>query len=653
MFALSITAIVWSAIVALTGGFHFHAGGVRISSRDFRDALAIGFLAAAAGIGLTVRLEGWQAIRARWHGLKSRVLGPSRRAARFAKSWWSSLRRRSAAAVAHARQHERWLPLAPALAIAIAGIVLAFLQWANAPPLWLDEEMILLNLRDRRWTDLGGVLWLGQSAPLAWLVVERAALLAFGTGELGVRFVPFLFGIGTIVVSLWIGRRWMTAPGAAALVLLCAFGPWVSHFFFEAKHYSADAFFALLLPALAAWAIEGGDERTRFRRALTWWIVAAAGQMLANGALLVAPGCALYLVAFAWKRDGQRAALLVAGAGIVWLAAFGVHYQFALRFTHESEYLRTYWANEVPRSSMGIVDRARWIGARFDALAANPGGTEWWVTLWVCAALGLAFGGRLALGLAFATVPLAAFILAGLRLVPLYDRFSLWIVPALYVGVARAIDGAVQATLHGPRRRRWASAMVATPLLLAGGVLCADIYIRGIGRINFPQHKHSLHDRDAVHWLMTRLQPGDAVMTTRLGWPAVWWYGNISIAGADSDGVVPHPNGVALLEVKHAAPGATCGEDRLLDALNGYRRVLVYIGFRDAPPGFDYLLLHTLNRRGTVQAFTRYSGLGLAVVFDLRGPAAADLAPDLVSPTTPENPEPLEGCVKVGPARRW
>ena len=41
--------------------------------------------------------------------------------------------------------------------------------------------------------------------------------------------------------------------------------------------------------------------------------------------------------------------------------------------------------------------------------------------------------------------------------------------------------------------------------------------------------KHGLDDRAAVRWLMRQRQPGDAVMTTRLAWPAVWWYGEISI----------------------------------------------------------------------------------------------------------------------------
>jgi hypothetical protein len=62
--------------------------------------------------------------------------------------------------------------LVPVL-IACAGSA-ALLYWlGRARPLWVDEEMLLLNVRDRRFTQLAGALWLDQSAPLGWLALER------------------------------------------------------------------------------------------------------------------------------------------------------------------------------------------------------------------------------------------------------------------------------------------------------------------------------------------------------------------------------------------------------------------------------------------------------------------------------------------------
>jgi hypothetical protein len=142
---------------------------------------------------------------------------------------------------------------APAVVAVVASCVL--LRWVSGQSMWLDEEMIALNLRDRGFADLAGALWLGQTAPLGWLVLQRVMLVTFGTGELALRFVPVLFGIGTLLTAVWIGRRWMTPIGATILALLCGGGYWLMYYAVELKQFSADAFWALLLPALAAAAV--------------------------------------------------------------------------------------------------------------------------------------------------------------------------------------------------------------------------------------------------------------------------------------------------------------------------------------------------------------------------------------------------------------
>ena len=66
--------------------------------------------------------------------------------------------------------------VASAFTIAVAAISIDIYQWGAALPFWVDEEMIALNLRDRSMADLAGPLWLGQSAPFGWLVLERIAM---------------------------------------------------------------------------------------------------------------------------------------------------------------------------------------------------------------------------------------------------------------------------------------------------------------------------------------------------------------------------------------------------------------------------------------------------------------------------------------------
>src|SRR5215510_15715524 len=106
--------------------------------------------------------------------------------------------------------------------IGVAGAALQIYQWAGARPLWLDEEMIAVNLRDRTFAELTGTLWLAQSAPLGWLFVQRAVLLTLGTSELALRLVPVLFGVATVATAVWVGRRLMRPMAAAIFVLLCS-----------------------------------------------------------------------------------------------------------------------------------------------------------------------------------------------------------------------------------------------------------------------------------------------------------------------------------------------------------------------------------------------------------------------------------------------
>ncbi len=306
--------------------------------------------------------------------------------------------------------------------------------------------MIALNVRDRSLTGLAGPLWLNQSAPLGWLALERALLVQFGPGERTLRAAPVLFAIATLAVALWAGRRWLGPLGATLFVMLCSFGQQISYFPLETKPYSADAFWALLLPVLAVWAIEPAtdgpphtrDPATHTRRAAIWWLTAAVGQWLGNGGLFVVPGCAVVLCAFAWRRAGWRHAFLVALPGLIWLASFGLHYELSMRHTLHSEYLRNYWWWGLPPASGAPLDTLRWLVQRLEPLARNPGGTPLWISVLVHSrvrGIGLAVHRNRPLGLVLLTVPASAFLLAALGLVRRWR------------GTALTVDGA--SPLHG------------------------------------------------------------------------------------------------------------------------------------------------------------------------------------------------------------
>jgi len=620
---LGAIALVWAATVQFTGGFFIEFGPLVLSSRRTTPALLIALVCLGAAAALTVA-RGRETFRADWTWYSVRVLAIARAAALLA------------------RRLAKWIPLA----ILLVVVAQSAGRWATPRPLWLDEESTLINVRDRGFAHLAGPLWLGQSAPLAWMAAERAMMMAAGDGDRSRRVVPLLLGLGICVVAYLIGRRWMNTLGAAVFVWCCGFGQWFVHNRFEAKPYSADAFASLWLVGLAAWTVDAGTARDRHRRVIVWWIVAAATLWLANGAAMTAPGCVIILLAVIWKRDGRRAASRAAAWGGVWLVSFGLCYWLSLRFTLGSSYLYDYWAsvNAFPKAGSSILERFQWLGGRFETLAENPGGTTLWRVLWISALAGVRTSRRRILALLAAAPPITAFVIGFMHVVPLHDRIALWMLPSVYLGVALLADRAGSWVASATRRRAWLPAVAA--LLVIGPVidLCNDVFAlrdHDGPEIGDTALNHGLDDRRAVEYLLASRQPGDAVLTTHLGWPAVWWYGRVSLADGTPAAGGHFADGGDQLEAGFDDSGDSCRQDvSVADRLRGRRRVLVYVGFPDQSESFGAELEAQLRKIGTIRS-VRSFGAGIVMIVD----------PDV--PATLPPPAAGQRCIGASVAARW
>ncbi len=624
--AVALLAGLWAVIVALTGGFRVTLAGIRVSSRSTTNPMLVAFISACVVIGLSRRSGG------NWRAQVHEDL-----------RWWTH--------TLHLRSIFGWL-LHPATLVALSGALLRLQDWAGARPLWLDEQMVALNIRDRPMSELAGALWLDQSAPLGWLATERAAILAFGGSETALRFVPLLFGIALVAAALWIGRRWMTTAAACVLVLLCSLGEWVFHYSLELKHYSADLFFALILPALVVWTTEADGPGQRLRRASVWWAVAAGGLWWANGALFVAPACAVTLVISLWRTDGRKNATVFAVTGLFWLASFAAHYYLALRFTLDNDRLRAVWSFAMPPLGAGLLDTARWLVSQTEAFTTRPGGSELTALFWVVVLTGVLFARPRLFGQLVAVVTLSLWVLAALSLVPLYERLTIWVVPSLYLGIALCADAGIRAGRNAYRQRRHVRTATAALVTAAVLWLCGDVAAEGWRAIQIARpdnSNHQLDDRMAVEWLLAQRERGDVVLTTRLALPAVWWYARAPVSPPTLGGFLR--DRIPILEVDHVEPGRGCHSDELRGALLTYRRALVYLGFRfdDVPPRFDDFLLQELRSIGRVTESRRFPGVTRALVVDLVPPRQESARATVLL----DSPTSTTGCISVQPARRW
>ena len=259
---------------------------------------------------------------------------------------------------------------------------------------------------------------------------------------------------------------------------------------------------------------------------------------------------------------------------------------------------------------------------------------------WASAAAGFVLTRRRLLGSIAAAVVFSGFLFAVLRLVPLYERLSLWFVPALYLGVALFADSAASLMRQSRGRWGWISAGLAAVAAIVTFQVCSDVFRHGVDDMrNFRLvgSNRSTDDRTAILWLMSHRQPGDVVVTTRLGLPAVLWYGDLRRRFLSPN--IPRRN-------PSAAPRGSA-----IDSREG--RALAYLGFQDFPAWFDDQLLQTLTDGGSVLAMRHFGSLSRAAVVALDAPAGSMSAAPRWKDAVDEPLSQSYGCVTGREARRW
>jgi hypothetical protein len=478
--------------------------------------------------------------------------------------------------------------------------------------------------------------------------LQRLVLLAFGSSEAVLRAVPALFGVATVVAALFTGRRWLTATGSTIFVLLCSLGQWMSFHAVELKSYSADTFWGLTLPALAVAAAAAPPGGGRRKGLWVWTAAAAIGHWFSLGALLVLPACFVVLAVPA-QRTREDLRRLAAAFGVV-IASFALHYLLSIRYTQGSESLQAYWQFAMAPKGAGIGGSLQWMYGQLEPFALKPVGTGNAASFWIAVAIGVVFGSARLLGLAMALVALSGFVLAAAGIMPLHERLSLWLVPALYLAVALSTDRGVWFLRQKPLKQSWMNLAAAGVVLALSAAVCLDVVERGSHDLRFGRPRdtnRNTDDRTALAWLLQHRRPGDILITTHHALPAVWWYGGVSLAEA---GGRRFSDGGRILEVEHRGSQRECRGHGLDTAIDGRSRIQVYLGFVDAPPGFDDLLLEQLSKLGTITALQHFGGASRAAVID---PAVTTGSNLFWENAGKETGTWLKGCVRVNDARAW
>jgi mannosyltransferase len=219
------------------------------------------------------------------------------------------------AAAAHS--WPRWWPLAALLLLASA----LRLPTLGAQSFWYDEAFTPVHVLH---ASLGATLHAvsqTENSPPLWYVLEWGFSRVLGTGEVALRLLSALAGIGTVAVAWGVGRELAGRRAALATALLVAVNPLFVWYSQEARVYALFVFAA----ALALWC---------FLRALRDPTPRRLGAFAAAGALaltthyfavfLLAPMCVWLLFCARAAHPPHRARWAPTLAAVAAVALVGV-----------------------------------------------------------------------------------------------------------------------------------------------------------------------------------------------------------------------------------------------------------------------------------------------------------------------------------------
>jgi hypothetical protein len=216
-----------------------------------------------------------------------------------------------------------------AWALISVGAALRLVQYAANRPLWLDEALISLNIVNKSFGDLFGVLNFNQGAPPGFLVVEKLAVELLGRNEYALRLFPLLCGLASLplfhrLAESVLKSRW------AALVALASFAlldPLI-YYSSEVKQYACDVLAALVLWIVADRLVAGRRGR---RQVIALAVAGAVAICFSHASLLVLAAVGTVLgIQLATARQWWTLSR-VAVVGAVWTSALAAAYLVSFR----------------------------------------------------------------------------------------------------------------------------------------------------------------------------------------------------------------------------------------------------------------------------------------------------------------------------------
>lgn len=229
----------------------------------------------------------------------------------------------------------------------------------RARDLFIDEANLARNIYEKDYTGLAGVLNYEQFAPPLFLFITKFNTQVFGFYEMALRLFPFLSGIASIfllvyLIKLLIGKEYAIYPLA-----LFAGGYLFLHLGTELKQYSSDFMVSLVL--LIA-ALKTTGHMNTWKAAVMWMLLGSLALWFSMPSIFILFSIGVYWLLLFYKEKKKDLFTKIVFIGSSWLIQFALYYFLILKDQISSEYLQNYHANAflyMPWSLGNIAHDAR------------------------------------------------------------------------------------------------------------------------------------------------------------------------------------------------------------------------------------------------------------------------------------------------------
>jgi uncharacterized membrane protein len=400
----------------------------------------------------------------------------------------------------------------------LIGLGLRIVQYIADRSMWYDEAAIVDNIIDRPISDFLKPLDYDQGAPLGFMIVVKVFSQIFGTGEHGLRLVPFISGIISLFLFYYLAKRYIPKNSVPIAIALFAISDTLVYYSSEVKQYSSDVTIAIALLLIGISLVN--TPKLAWKDCILSGLAGAALLWFSHPAVFSTVSILVVLAASRIRSRQLSEWVKIAVLGAFWGVSFILLYIVQLKSLGQNPYLEGYWA--VAKAFMPLpprsVEDAQWFlsmpGRVFSDIPLRfYGAAELAVFLFVLSVVFLLLKDRKKLFLL--TLPiLLALGASGVHKYPFGDRLLLFIVPMVILLVAQGASLVYEASKY-----RFVGVVCIAMLFFFPGFYALAHFVTTPYSVTQIQSIKPL-----LNYMAANKQPDDIIFINYVTQPAFYYY---------------------------------------------------------------------------------------------------------------------------------